>query len=133
MKDATFLDMIQKEGRASFYDANGYIYDYEIISAPIANGRAYITKAAGMDVIQETDINDWTSYQFIKDLGVDETAAQSLPTAPTGLQKPFVNMGIEGSYIQYKISGTTAYDVTKTVGLTIYGTNIWLDNGKSPR
>lgn len=133
MKDATFIDIANKEGRDYFYDLNGYTYDYEIISAPIANGRAYITKAAGMDVIQETDINEWTSYQLIKDLGVDETAAQSLPTAPTGLQKPFINMGIEGSYIQYKISGTTAYDVTKTVGLTIYGTNIWLDNGKSPR
>lgn len=132
-QDSGQLEIALKEGREYFYDLLGTTYDYEIISAPIANGRAYITKAAGMDVIQETDINEWTSYQFIKDLGVDETAAQSLPTAPTGLQKPFINMGIEGSYIQYKISGTTVYEDTKTVGLTIYGTNIWLDNGKSPR
>jgi len=104
---------------------------YEIISAPIGSSSPYLQKAAGMDVILETDMYEETSYKFIKDLGAEETVAQTLPVGPTtSLQKPFINIGIEGSIIQYKISGTSGED--RTVGLNIYGTNIWLDNGRRP-
>jgi hypothetical protein len=107
-------------------------YDYEVISAPLAAGRQYINNAVGLDVILETDMYEETDYRFIKDLGAEETAPQSLPVGPTdSIQKPFVNMGIEGVYVQYKISGTTARN--KSIGLNIYGTNVWLANGSSPR
>lgn len=132
-----------KEGRAESDPTNAFMdpavitgadqaYDYEIISAPLAAGRNYIANAVGLDVILETDLYEETNYQFIKDLGAEETAAQTLPVGPTtSIQKPLVNMGIEGVYVQYKISGTTVED--KSVGLNIYGTNVWLANGSSPR
>lgn len=125
-----------KEGAEGYTDRNmfstiSYPYSYEIISAPIANGRAYVQQAEGMDVILETDLDSQTEYTFIKDLGVGSTSPQKLPVNPGGIQKPYVNMGIEGSYIQYKISGSTT--TGKTVGLNIYGTNVWIQNGKSPR
>lgn len=133
---ATKMTVYTKEGGTNFQDRsvadNGYVnYDYEIKSAPIAEGRAYVQRATGMDVIVNTDLYAETSYYFIKDFGVTTTTAQKIPTQPVGLQKPMVNMGIEGSYIQYKISGTTAAD--KTVGYQLYGTNVWIEEGQSPR
>jgi len=125
-----------KEGATGYTDRN-YLdttdktYDYEIISAPISNGRAYVQKAEGLDVIMKSDMYDITNFQFVSDLGVKSTTAQKT-SAPTGsVQKPFVNMGIEGSYIQYKISGTTT--TGKTTGLEIYGLNLWVEMGTNPR
>lgn len=126
----------QKEGATGFTDRNALDtaelgYDFDIKSAPIANGRAYVQKGEGMDVILETDLESVTNYQLIGDLGVQTTTAQKLPDIPTGVQKPYINMGIEASYIQYKISGTTT--TGKTVGLKLYGTNFWQQIGESPR
>lgn len=107
-------------------------FDYEIKSAPLLNGRAFVAKCEGLDVITESDLHDQTNYQLISDLGRDTTAAQKLPSdTPTSLQKPNVNMGIEGTYIQYKISGTTV--ASKTVGMKLYGVNAWISQGRSPR
>lgn len=127
----------KKEGSSNFYDRNytdtaNVGYGYEVLSAPLANGRAYVQKSEGMDVILKSDLYAETSYYFIRDFGVLTTAAQLIPDQGVTLQKPFINMGIEGSYIQYKISGTTP-TTAKTVGLQLYGTNIWLEQGNSPR
>ena len=127
----------EKEGADDFTDRNyndlsDVGYDYEIISAPVTNGRAYVQQAVGLDVILNSDLFAETEYTLIKDLGVDETNPQVLSGVPEGtIQKPFVNMGIEGSYVQYKIAGTTV--AGKSVGLQIYGTNLWIEQGASPR
>lgn len=126
----------EKEGSDEFTDRTaddlgeqGITFD--LISAPIANGRAYVQMAQGLDVILQTDMYGETEYTFIQDFGVSETEPQ-LTSAPSGtLQKPFVNMGIEGSYIQYRIHGTTVED--KTVGIELYGVNVWIEQGNSPR
>ena len=125
-----------KEGSTGFTDrdetdSSDRTYNYVLESAPISNGRAYIQKAEGMDVIVESDLYAQTNYKFIRDFGVGETTAQLIASQPTGVQKPFVNMGIEGSFIQYKIYGTTTSG--KTVGYKLYGTNIWISQGNSPR
>jgi len=126
-----------KEGATGFMDRksddSGDVgYDYNITSAPLSNGRAYIQKVEGMDVILNSDLYAQTSYKLIKDLGVAETSSQILSGVNAdSLQKPFVNLGIEGSYVQYKISGTTV--TGKTTGLVLYGTNVWIEKGKSPR
>lgn len=129
--------VMKMEGASDFIDAsasggsnNGY--PYELTSAPIASGRTYVSRADGLDLIMESDMHDITNYQFISDLGVTESVAQKLPsnTALT-LSKPNVNMGIEGSYIQFKVSGNTTSG--KTVGLNIYGVNVWTQSGRSPR
>jgi hypothetical protein len=72
-----------------------------------------------------------TDYQFIGDFGVQTTTAQKVTVPNTSVQKPFVNTGIEASYVQAKISGTTVSG--KTTGLKIFGFNVWLESGQSPR
>lgn len=126
-----------KEGYANVFlddDISGFTglsYDYEILSAPAANSRAYVQKVGGMDVILKSDLYAETNYQLIENFGVTTTTAQKT-SAPSGsLQKPYVNMGITGSYVQYKISGTTTSG--KTVGLQLYGTNLWIEQGTKPR
>lgn len=127
----------EKEGATGFTDRNqtdnGEVgYDFDITSAPVANGRAYVQQCTGLDVILQTDMYDVTNYNLIADLGVLETSAQKLPTGPSAtLQKPNVNMGIEGSYIQFEVGGTTT--TGKTVGLDIFGFNFWQQLGSSPR
>lgn len=107
-------------------------YPYEIISAPLKTGRAYIQKVEAVDVLIESDLYDETQYTLIADFGVMESDAQYIPNPGTGtFQKPQANIGIEGSYVQYKISGATVED--KTIGYVFYGANIWETIGESPR
>lgn len=131
------VTVYKKEGATGFTDRTAdnsgeTAYDYNMISAPVANGRAFVQKAEGLDVILNSDLYDQTSYYLIRDFGVETTTAQTVPNVLTGvLQKPYVNMGIEGSYVQWKLSGTTT--TSKTVGLKLYGTNLWIEQGGSPR
>ncbi|CAB4151438.1 hypothetical protein UFOVP591_17 [uncultured Caudovirales phage] len=125
----------QKEGSAEFADIDkdgstevGYLY--EIISAPVANGRAYVQRCTGLDAILETDLNEENNWLLIRDFGNETTTTQQV-TVGTGLQKPFINIGIEGSYIQWWLIGTTTSG--KTVGLDLYGINFWVEGGGSPR
>lgn len=125
----------QKEGGTGFTDKNSansdVAYDYEIKSGPVSVERAWVQLFCGMDVIVKSDLHAQTNYEFIRDFGVQTTTAQKVNAVSGSLQKPFVNAGIEGSYIQYKISGTTT--TGKTVGYQLYGTNMWSSQGTSPR
>ena len=132
------ISIIEKEGATDFVDVNAqpsggtsFGYYYETISAPVSDGRAFVQKGEGVDVIMQSDLYNETDHNLIKDFGVLTTESQKIPDQGTGLQKPFINIGIEGSYIQHKISGTTT--TGKSVGLTIYGTNFWRELGNSPR
>lgn len=128
--------VLKKEGDTGFQDEdpNGtgsfYSYSYYIQSSPVTTNNGYINKVQGMDVILESDLSATTEYTWIKEMGVDESNPQKVNFG-SGIQKPFINSGIEGTFIQYKISGTTA--ANKTVGLDLYGVNIWQDSGGSPR
>jgi hypothetical protein len=151
----TNFSVFTKEGASNFTDrgqddSTDNPYSYEIISAPVTNDKNYASyspqvvsfarnqsklvgytqQLLGMDVILETDLGAQTQYTFIKDLGVTATLAQTVPSI-AGLQKIFVNGGIDGTYIQYRIKGTTT--TSKTVGYTLYGTNVWVQQGTSPR
>ena len=125
------------EGAAGFTDTsvetgNALLaYPYELISAPVSNGRAFVQMCGGLDVIMKSDLYSQTDFSLISDLGVKTSEVQKIPDQGTSLQKPFVNVGIEGSYIQYKVSGTTT--TGKSVGLELYGFNFYQDNGTSPR
>jgi|JI10StandDraft_1071094.scaffolds.fasta_scaffold125968_2 hypothetical protein len=124
-----------KEGADGFtdrdrLDASEVGYLYEIISAPVANGRAYVQRCTGLDAILETDLNEENNWLLIRDFGNETTTTQQV-TVGTGLQKPFINIGIEGSYIQWWLIGTTTSG--KTVGLDLYGINFWVEGGGSPR
>lgn len=127
----------EKEGATGFADRDpddttDVGFDFDIISAPVSNGRAYVNKCSGLDVIVESDLHGQVNYQLIQDFGVNQTAAQKLPSdTPTTLQKPTVDMGIEGSFIQYRIYGTTT--TGKSVGYNFWGSNFWVEQGASPR
>lgn len=126
----------QKEGSTgytdrSFLDTADVGYDYEIKSAPITTGRAQYAKISSMDVIVKSDLHAETNYQVISDLGVNTSVAQKVNGQSGVLSKPNIPMGISGTYIQYKISGTTTSG--KTSGYQLYGTNLWIDKGNSPR
>ena len=105
--------------------------EFDLISGPIAKGRANVARATGLDVIVETDMYSEAYYSFIRDLGVSSTTPQLVPSQGSTLQKPNANIGIEGSYIQYRINGTTTSG--KTVGYNLYGVNVWAETGRSPR
>lgn len=134
---APFFTMVwEKEGSTGFQDRNyadnaNVSYPYQILSAPISNGRAYVQQAKGIDAIIESDLYPQTQYTFVRDLGVQETVPQVIPTQLATLQKTNANIGLEGSFIQYKIAGTTA--ASKTVGYNLYGVNVWIENGSRPR
>lgn len=132
---ATYI-IWQKEGAGNFTDRNGnntadVPFNYQVTTAPISNGRSYVQKGEGLDVILNSDLYAETSYQFVRDFGVLSTIAQKTSAPVSTLQKPFVNMGIEGSYIQAKISGTTS--AGKVTGIQLYGMNFWIEQGEGPR
>ena len=130
------VTIYQKETNTDFADRNlvdnanvGYTFD--LISAPVANGRAYVQRCAGMDFILSSDMYDRAEFSLISDFGRRVTAGQKVNVVGTGVEKPFVNMGIEGNFIQYRISGSTI--TGKTVGLKFYAANFWQENGARPR
>lgn len=128
----------EKEGSTGFTDRSilddaDFGFDYEIKSAPIRTpSDAYVKKCQGLDLFIETDLHAQTNYALIRDLGIETTADQKLPSdSLTSFQNPNVNIGMEGKYLQYKISGTTT--TSKTVGLKLFGVNVWTEHGNSPR
>ncbi len=132
----TRMVVYEKEGATGFTDRNpadtGEVeYDYEIISAPISNGRMYVSRISSMDVIVNSDLHAQTNYYLIGDFGVQTTTAQKINAVSGVIQKTNANIGIEASFVQYKISGTTTSG--KTVGYKLYGTNLWVSQGNRTR
>lgn len=129
--------IVEKEGSTNYSDVNinggaEQGYAYEIKSAAIKEGRAFVQKGEGLDLIVNSDLHGQTTYNLIRDFGVETTSNQIATGIVSGsLQKPFVNIGVEGTYIQYKISGTTT--TGKTVGYRLYAINFWETMGDSPR
>lgn len=130
--------VLEKEGATIFADVTsglvaspvGISFDY--VSAPISNGRMYVQKAGGMDVIMKSDLNANVDYQMIGDFGVTQTAQQKIPASTFVYRKTFVNLGLESSFIQYRINGTTPTGAGLS-GYYLYGVNFWSDIGRSPR
>jgi len=126
----------EKEGYTYFVDANpeggttGIAF--ELISAPVSTGRSYVQKCEGLDVFIKSDLHSVINYSLIAELGSQTSSQQKVTGQASTLIKSHVNIGIEGSYIQYKISGTTSFD-GETVGLHLYGVNFWQEQGSSPR
>lgn len=140
--NATNYMVWNKEGSVSFVDRNiddnaQVGYDFRLVSAPISDGRAYVQQAEGMDVIFKCDLNSDVYYSMQRDFGLSTTNTQlSNASNSTSYQKPFINVGIEGSYIQYIFSGnsdTTASGFAARTGLQVFGVNFWKSSGNSPR
>lgn len=135
-----FGGVMKAEGSSGYMDnqlegINGPVadltYAFDLIFAPLPVGKSYFAKAAGVDVFIESDMYDRVSYQFIGDLGFSTTGQQKVTQQAVTIQKPFVDLGIEGSFLQLRISGSSTSG--KTVGYELFSENIWAEQGKSPR
>ena len=132
--------VIKKEELATnLYDvgsgeaASGLPIRWDYISAPVANGRLYVQKCDGLDVLLTSDVAANIKYELIPDFGAyTSNGPPTLPQNTTALQKAFVNIGIEASFIQYRIYGDSP-NTTDAVGMTLYGVNFWVEQGRMPR
>lgn len=131
--------VIKKESLATnLYDvgsgivAGGSPILFDYVSAPVANGRLYVQKCEGLDVFISSDINDNVAYSLIGDFGAVTSTGQTIPQTTTTNYKPFVNIGLEASFIQYRVSGETP-GTNGLTGLTLSGVNFWEQMGGSPR
>ena len=136
MGATTGFSVLQKEGATGFRDRSAddaidEAYPFDLISAAITNGRAFVQRCMGMDFIMSSDMYEAVFFSVISDFGRETSAGQAVSVVSTGVAKPFVNIGIEGTFIQYRISGSTPLD--KTIGVNFYAANFWQDNGGSPR
>jgi hypothetical protein len=127
----------KKEGATGFTDRAPNddaeeSFSFEYISPPVSTGRSYVQQCQGLDFFIKSDIHSRINYSLISDLGVQTQGPQVVANSSTAIVKQNVNIGIEGSFIQYKISGTTASG-SETVGIHLYGVSFWQDVGSSPR
>lgn len=116
------------EGQTGYLDDN-IVSDtqgvpYKLTSAPHPLNRYGVVKTDGLEVIMKSDIYSTAKWRLIGDLGAQQTAEQVTSGNGTNVTKTFVNLGIESNLVQYELSGTST---TSTVGLEIYGTNLWVN------
>lgn len=125
--------VFKKEGKSDYKDdprggGTANPYAFELVSAPLPFAKAGVNRSVGMEFIASGDYTAVTDIKFISNLGGRSTAATRIPTQPAGIQKPFVSIGIEGTYIQYSLSssGSTA---PASTGCDLYGVNLVYQSG----
>lgn len=126
----------EKEGATNFTDRavdddadTGF--DYDLLSAPVRNGRSYVQKCIGLEPIMKSDLYTATNWSLVSNFGEYSTANQKIPDQGSVLRKSFANVGAEAAYIQYRVSGTTVTD--KTIGLQLFGVNFLVNQGAATR
>lgn len=102
-------------------------YTYKLITAPLPLSRNGINKVEGAELLMKSDLYTETEVKLISDLGAATTTAQKTKGNGTNVSKCMVNSGVESTYVQLQIGGTTV--TGKTTGQEIYGMNIWYDKG----
>lgn len=117
----------KKEGSSTWTDSAGST-EFQIRSAPMQAKKFGVNKATGIETILETDIYSSLTMKLVLDLGRVTTSGQTIPNPGSSVAKPFFNVGGEGTYIQYDISGTMG---GAAIGLNLYDTNLWLEQGGS--
>lgn len=135
-RSATKVMIWEKEGSTGYTDR--YVDDdadqpfgFEAKFAPLPIGRKNVAIVNGIDPIIKSDLYSNIQYRLVSDLGSATTSAQTIPDMGSSVRKVNVNLSAEGNYVQVKMSGQTA--ASKTVGLEIYGVNVNLVQGASPR
>lgn len=133
--DSTSVIIWEKEGATGFTDRNTsdsgeLTYTYDFISAPIPFAKTASYNTDGIEPIIESDLYSQTNWNLISDFGKQTSSNQNISdTMATTVSKPLVNAGMHNiTYVQVEMSGTTA--ASKTVGLKLYGYNIWYNSGE---
>lgn len=122
-----------KDGATGIEDYTGFNFEIEL--APLPLGRSNTQQVTGVDVIMSSGAT--VDVTLAADLGVQTTASQSYPSTAGTMTKAHFNTGIEGTYVQATIDGSTLGGGTSTSGtihpVEIYGLNIWTQQGTRPR
>jgi hypothetical protein len=123
--------VLEKEGSTGFMDRTpvetDIAYAFDMISAPIPFPKNAVYSVAGIEPVIKSDMYAQTNYALRSDLGRQSTDAQVLTDQGSAVAKPFVNLGIEGTYAQMRMSGSTV--TGKTVGINLYGYNVLFNQG----
>lgn len=132
---AGVFQVVEKEGNTTYNDVGvgGTVlgYQYNITSAPVQVARTNVQKILGMDILLKSDLYSETTFNFVMDLGRQNTGGQKIPDQGVEVAKPFLNVGADALTVQYELDGETVG--SKTVGLKLYGVNVWSEKGASPR
>jgi hypothetical protein len=125
--------VVELEGGANFLDdqldgSGTNPIDYKLTTAPLPISKFGANEISGVEVICKSDLYPQTNYKFIADLGRQESGNQVLPAQGTGIEKPMMNVGIQGAITaQLDISGST---VSSSIGLELYAFNVWYSQGE---
>ena len=124
--------VIEKEGSTGFMDRNRFdtdnvSYNFDIITAPIPTSKTAVQSITGIEPIIKSDMYAQINFKLRADLGRQTTGAQVLADQGASVAKPLVNVGVQSTFTQLQISGSTVAD--KTVGLDLYSFNVWHDSG----
>lgn len=103
--------------------------DYSLKTAPLPISKFGANAITGVEAICKSDLYPQTNYKFIADLGRQESGSQAIPAQGTSVAKPMMNVGIQDAITaQLEISGST---VSASIGLELYGFNVWYAPGPS--
>ncbi len=127
--------IFKKEARADFLDGmtdgsttSGFVYNLRSVPLPIS--KSGVNKFAGIELITKGDFYGHTSFSIISDLERTTSGNLTLPSLPTTtVQKPFLSMGAEGTYIQWALDNNGSRTGGSTYGCEIYGINAVFETG----
>lgn len=129
---ANTCSVMKLEGTSDFIDdkidSSTVAIAYDIKTAPLPISKFGANAIDGVEIICKSDLYPQTNYKFIADLGRQTTEGQPLEAQGTTIAKPMANVGIQGATaVQLEVSGSS---VTASVGLELYGFNVWYNQGK---
>lgn len=124
---------IQKlEGATNYVDASCNNSEttgitYNIRTAPLYDETFGVNVTVGLELLSTTDLFAETGYKLISNLGQITTTNQLLPNQGSGVQNPYINIGVDANYVQVDISGVSTS--SSTLGFQLNAMNLWSEKG----
>lgn len=127
-----YRGILRTGGASNYVDASvnagaAQGFPYQLRTAPLYTENFGVNVTVGLELLSKTDLYAQTSYKLISNLGQITTTGQLLANQGSGVQNPYINIGIDAKYLQVDISGTTTS--AASVGQEIYAMNLWSDKG----
>lgn len=102
-------------------------FPFQLRTAPLYTENFGTNSTVGIECLSTTDLHAETQYKLIANLGQQETVPQVLPNQGTGVQNPYINIGINANYLQLDISGTSS--AASVLGAQFFAFNLWSEKG----
>lgn len=119
------------EGATGYADTNtsgsSVGYDFQMRTSPLYTERFGVNTTTGVELLSTTDAYSKIDYKLISNFGQFVTSTQKLPDQGSGVQNPFIDIGIQANYLQLDISGNTG--TALTTGFEMYAINLWSVKG----